>query len=156
VSTPLPAAAPAPPRRRSCTLWLPGQASSVKAVREAARAFISAGGCCDEEDGVALVVSELGTNAVLALRAVLAAHQGPGPLPAEKTQIRLALAWVGPCRVRAALWDPVATTPTARTADHASEDGRGLFIVEFYATTWGVTARTHGKEVWAHIDVQPR
>ncbi|MFI9051766.1 ATP-binding protein [Streptomyces sp. NPDC053427] len=107
-------------------------------------------------DGVALVVSELVTNA---LRHAVLATEARVPEPrmpeaadgASPTRLHL-MRWSS--RLICAVRDPSDASPVAGEADSAAESGRGLYLVESFSDSWGwhrLTGAMHGKIVWAQF-----
>ena len=82
-----------------------------------------------------LVVSELGSNAVLHAR----------------TEIRLTLRSDGAGWVRIEVQDHNSRMPTQLACPTDATSGRGLAIVEAVATSWGVARDGDGKTVWAEL-----
>ncbi|OLT24898.1 hypothetical protein BJF83_23655 [Nocardiopsis sp. CNR-923] len=94
----------------------------------------------DDTDDLALIVSELTTNAIK--------HSLSGQTDGRFT-IRLYLC---PDRVRVVVRDGGPRgqrTPTRRTALSTAETGRGLALVEAFAIGWG--ALRFGTGVWAEV-----
>ncbi|MEU9397750.1 ATP-binding protein [Streptomyces sp. NPDC048324] len=93
-------------------------------------------------EGLALITSELATNAVV--------HA-----PAEEITVRLGLAphhvWIS-VTDRGRPRSPVIR----RTAAEDAEDGRGLCLVEALATRWHTTTSHSGTHVWACIALPRR
>ncbi len=83
---------------------------------------------------VALMVSELVTNAILHARAV----------PHVVVQLDAT-------HVRVDVQDPSATRPVPRRPDERAPGGRGLLIVQSLADAWGVDVRPTGKSVWFSV-----
>ena len=112
----------------------------------AARRFVRDGlrqwGDADEDlvDEVALVVSELATNAVV--HAGTAFSVGIRVLPAQQL-VRLS--------VRDA--DPIMST--IGDSSPAAQAGWGLSLVAELASCWGVETTSDGKVVWAEFDLVP-
>ncbi|OKI07298.1 hypothetical protein A6A06_35875 [Streptomyces sp. CB02923] len=104
-------------------------------------------------DGVALVVSELVTNALR--HAVPAGDSGAcerphdgGALPARLHLMRWSSRLV--CAVR----DSSDASPEAEEADGSAESGRGLYLVDSFSDGWGwhpLAGTPHGKIVWAQF-----
>lgn len=88
-------------------------------------------------DTVALLVSEVATNAVL---------HAYGP------QIRVRVLDRG-IRLRVEVFDGSPELPTPRRAAAGATDGRGLELVEAFALEWGVEARPDGKTFWFEVGV---
>lgn len=114
----------------------------ARAARDFAIATLQRWGAAERTEDVAVVVSELVTNA---FRHALpdSGESRPGSL------IRLGLLQPGPC-VLCAVADPSVAAPVAKEADLLAETGRGLHVVGALADTWGyTTAGDMGKVVWA-------
>jgi hypothetical protein len=116
-------------------------AASVRAARDFTRTTLRRWGvttCCDD---VAVVLSELLTNAL---------HHtlSPGGAP-PRWPIRFGLLQPGPS-VLCAVADPSDRVPVLKDPDYLAESGRGLHVVASLSSDWGWTApgRT-GKIVWA-------
>jgi anti-sigma regulatory factor (Ser/Thr protein kinase) len=121
----------------------------VRAARDFAVATVKRWGAGECADDVAIVVSELVTNA---LRHALSA---PGETPRRRA-VRLGLLQPGPC-VLCAVADPGRTVPVAKEADVLAETGRGLHVVGALADLWGYTTPSNeGKAVWAMFSTHPR
>lgn len=118
-----------------------GRPEEVAEARRFARVI-----CDDHEiaDVVALVVSELSTNAV-----EHTASGGPGGLFVVELE-------VDPAEVRVAVVDMGSDSePSTRLNDPAdpwSVSGRGLCIVEAVAAKWGAEPVRVGRRVWALIE----
>lgn len=103
------------------------------------RARAAVGECCrawhllELYDDVALIVSELVTNAVR--------HAG--------TEVRLRLERL-PHGVRLEVADD-STRPLRQVVGYADEGGRGLPLVDALSTRYGVEGRPDGKVVWAEL-----
>lgn len=92
-----------------------------------------------EDDGtIALVVSELVTNAVL---------YGHG---AGTVVLRL-----GCDRITVEVSDRSAAVPMTRPATDDAEIGRGMHIIEAASLSWGVRPRGEGKVVWCELPLTP-
>jgi anti-sigma regulatory factor (Ser/Thr protein kinase) len=89
----------------------------------------------DRPDDLALVVSELVTNAVVH------AH-------AQTVPVHLELEGVG---AMVSVDDPSALTPVPTPAEPWGEHGRGLLVVEMLSDRWGCTPIPGGKRVWCEI-----
>ena len=99
-------------------------------------------GAAGSADEVAVVVSELVTNALRHALRASGATQQPRP-------VRLGLLQPGPY-VLCAVSDPSRAVPVAEEADVLAETGRGLHVVGALADLWGYTAPSDkGKAVWA-------
>ena len=130
--------APAREVRPAGTVLLPWAPASVAVARQRVAADLSAAGIFETAVGDAvLVVSELLSNAIRHAR----------PLPGASVQVAWAL---GDDAVEVAVSDGGAVTSPART--HASVSalgGRGLDIVEYVASRWGIRSDDSGQTVWA-------
>ncbi len=120
------------------SLSVASEPASVMVVREwALRSSRSwCGPACG--DAVALVASELVTNAIVHGR------------PAVQVDLRLAGA-VLVLEVR----DGGHVPPRRRVAAEQDENGRGLLLVEAMTSRWGYRATDDGKVVWAEVPVPP-
>jgi anti-sigma regulatory factor (Ser/Thr protein kinase) len=59
----------------------------------------------------------------------------------------------GPTAVRIEVDDPSSIVPVQQDPDPMEDHGRGIFLVETLASSWGVEVRDDGKTVWFEIDV---
>ena len=119
-------------------LAVPAEPSAVPVVR--AWAVRTARTWGDEEcaDAVALVISELVTNALL--------HGSPA--------VRVSLRHAG--RVLfVEVFDGGHVPPARRVAGEDEENGRGLLLVDAMASRWGYRTTDDGKAVWVEIPVGP-
>jgi anti-sigma regulatory factor (Ser/Thr protein kinase) len=138
----------------SATCALPGLPEAVASARDFTRATLRRWNLDGRYEDVALVVSELVTNA---LRHGLAAAVAP----VDGRPVRLHLMrWSARlvCAVRDPGRRPPRTVRRDGEAESVAESGRGLLLVESFADGWGwqpVPARTPGepevpgKVVWA-------
>jgi anti-sigma regulatory factor (Ser/Thr protein kinase) len=112
---------------------------SVKEARDFALAVLSTWGLIGMYDEIRLVVSELVTNALRH-----SAGYGAGSTP-----IRLSLLRTGG-RLTCAVADPCDRIPVRREPDSASQNGRGLHLVEAFSDSWNwAPLSSRGKVVWA-------
>ncbi|MEU7179967.1 ATP-binding protein [Streptomyces celluloflavus] len=129
----------------SASCALPPRYESVSGARKFTRETLHGWELDELFDGVALVVSELVTNALR--HAVLDAPAlGADVLPARLHLMRWSSRLV--CAVR----DPSDASPVAGEADSAAESGRGLYLVDSFSDSWGwhpLSGTAHGKIVWA-------
>ena len=129
----------------SCAL--PARLEAVREARQFTRRTLGQWDVAERLDDVCLVVSELVTNA---LRHAL-------PSPASRTcdqeaAVRLHLMhWTS--RLVCAVRDPSHDSPVAGDSeDFSAESGRGLFLVDSFADSWGwhpLAGTLSGKVVWA-------
>ncbi|WP_406312278.1 ATP-binding protein [Streptomyces sp. NBC_00114] len=129
----------------SCAL--PARYEAVGEARRFTRRTLDQWDMGDRFDDVCLVVSELVTNSLrhgLPAGSLCTVEQGP--------PVRLHLMrWTE--RLVCAVRDPSHASPVAREADDFSaESGRGLFLVDSFADSWGwhpMAGTLGGKVVWA-------
>jgi anti-sigma regulatory factor (Ser/Thr protein kinase) len=122
---------------------------SVREARLFTRQTLQRWGLSELFDNVALVTSELVTNA---LRHGVGADTGPHPTAvraAAPPSVRLSLAhWTS--RVVCSVRDPSDQGPMAKTPDFIAESGRGLHLVASCSDAWGWHPLAGaGKVVWA-------
>jgi anti-sigma regulatory factor (Ser/Thr protein kinase) len=117
--------------------------SAVSCARGHARSVVVEWGLADLADTVALLVSELMTNAVRA-SARLAASDPP--------IVRLWLA-CDQASVTIHVWDASSEMPVRRDAGPDTEGGRGLLVVDALSTDWGTYRRDNGKVVWVRLSL---
>jgi anti-sigma regulatory factor (Ser/Thr protein kinase) len=134
----------------SCAL--PARYEAVREARQFTRRTLDQWDVGDRFDDVCLVVSELVTNA---LRHGL--PTGNGRAGEQNPPVRLHLMrWTE--RLVCAVRDPSHDSPVARDSDDFSaESGRGLFLVDSFADSWGwhpLAGTLNGKVVWALFRLQ--
>lgn len=124
--------------RAAGTVLLPWAPASVAVARQRLAADLSDAGIFEAaaRDAV-LVVSELLSNAIRHAR----------PLPGANVQV----AWAfEDDAIEVAVSDGGAATTPARThASLSALGGRGLDIVEYVASRWGIRSDDSGQTVWA-------
>jgi anti-sigma regulatory factor (Ser/Thr protein kinase) len=113
---------------------LPPEPTSATRARAFARERLSAS--CSQEalDTVALLVTELVTNAILHAR----------------TPLQLTLV-PGPNLVRISVEDESSEQPTLQRYEADAVTGRGLALVEQLSSSWGVDGTESGKVVWCEV-----
>lgn len=115
-------------------LTVPSLPASIASVRRFAVAACRANGHEELADAVALLVSEVATNALV--------HA------AGNVQVRV-VSRGDVLRVEVA--DESPQLPKPRSAGPLEEGGRGLALVESLASAWGVVPTDHGKVVWFEV-----
>jgi len=118
------------------TVDLPPEPSSATRARTLAREQLQASCSGDELDTIALLVTELATNAILHART-------PFQLTVESR----------PGHVRICVEDQSSDRPTIRRYESDAVTGRGLALVERLASSWGVDTTPSGKVVWCEVAV---
>ncbi len=140
-SSPDPGPAGRPRLQRIATRTLGADAGSVRAARDFTTATLHRWGAAERGQDIAIVVSELLTNAVR--------HARPGSGDAwPRRPIRLGLLLPGP-GVLCAVADPSQAAPTPQAAGSLAETGRGLHIICALSDQWGYVPNGTGKVVWA-------
>jgi Histidine kinase-like ATPase domain len=127
------------PRIATCTP--DACAGSVRAARDFTVATLHQWGAAEHSQDIAVVVSELITNA---LRHALPKRRDARPLQ----PIRLGLLQLRPCLL-CAVADPDTAAPVLRPSDSLGETGRGLHIICALSDRWGYATSDTGKVVWA-------
>lgn len=122
---------------RLATRTTNGTARSVGAARDFGLATLRRWLVADRTDDIAIVLSELLTNALR--------HGADQPA----RPVRVAL--VQPAEfVLVVVDDPGQQVPVLREPDYLAESGRGLHVINALSDTWGYTTPTDaGKAVWA-------
>ncbi|HWM39926.1 MAG TPA: ATP-binding protein, partial [Streptomyces sp.] len=141
----------------SATCALPPRFDAVKSARDFTRETLQRWRLEGEFDTVALVVSELVTNALRHGLPSLATS------PDLTSPVRLDLMrWAARlvCAVRDPSGAPPETTADSCTefVDFTAESGRGLCLVESFSDGWGwhpLTGMMRGKVVWALFRIAP-
>jgi anti-sigma regulatory factor (Ser/Thr protein kinase) len=122
-------------------------AGSVRAARDFTIATLQRWGVTERCEDIAIVVSELLTNALQ--------HARPGSGGTRpRWPIRLGLLQPG-CCVLCAVADPSEVAPVPQTPGPLAETGRGLPIICALSDKWGCTTPGDtGKVVWAMFSTQ--
>jgi serine/threonine-protein kinase RsbW len=115
-------------------MTVPSVPESVAAVRRFAVERCMREGATAACDTVALLVSEIATNALV---------HGDG-------QVRVALHTDGSV-VRVEISDESVKQPTLQRSAPLAEGGRGLALVEALSTSWGTDLHETGKTVWFEV-----
>lgn len=127
------------PRIATCTAGT--GAGSVRAARDFTVATLHRWGVAERSHDIAIVVSELMTNALR--------HALPERREARLLQpIRLGLLELRPCLL-CAVADPGTAAPVPRPPGSLDETGRGLHIICALSDRWGYATSDTGKVVWA-------
>ncbi|WP_078988496.1 ATP-binding protein [Streptomyces sp. WM6372] len=147
----------------SASCALPARFEAVRGARSFTRSTLSQWGLDERFDDVALVVSELVTNALrhalpedAGVGGASGAGCGAGSGEPEPTVRLHLMRWS--TRLVCAVRDPSEDRPGGsfapeRTQENCDlESGRGLFLVDAYSDSWGwhpLAGRLTGKVVWA-------
>ncbi|MFK8912487.1 ATP-binding protein, partial [Streptomyces sp. YS-3] len=136
----------------SASCALPARFEAVRGARQFTKKTLGQWDLSERFDEVALVVSELVTNA---LRHALPADTVREP---DASPVRLHLMrWTS--RLVCAVRDPSVDSPSSPGSDDCdAESGRGLFLVDSFSDSWGwhpLTGTLNGKVVWALFRLQP-
>lgn len=117
-------------------------ASLIRAARDFTIGTLQRWGVAERREDVAVVVSELLTNALL--HALPAAGHARTGWP-----VRLGLLQPGR-GVMCAVADPSRVEPVLQQPEHLGETGRGLHVIAALSDQWGCTVPTDmGKVIWA-------
>lgn len=131
-------------------LTLAPHPAAVPGVRRLSAEVVREWGLDGISDTVALLVSELVTNAVRA-----SADGGPSRTaagPGAEVALTLSLSSTS---VAIEVWDSRPDPAALLQPDAATESGRGLLIVEALASRWGQRAAGGGKVVWCEVVLAP-
>jgi anti-sigma regulatory factor (Ser/Thr protein kinase) len=123
-----------PGRTILADLTLRPHASEVSRSRHVVGAVLRRSGCENARDDTELIVSELVANAV----------------EFAQNEVRLTLFRTG-SRLRVEVHDDGGGEPEVAYPPPLAEAGRGLFIVQRLATSWGVAHDASGKTVWSEL-----
>ncbi|HVM10360.1 MAG TPA: SpoIIE family protein phosphatase [Acidimicrobiales bacterium] len=130
--------APAADGVRSTSRSFPAEPTSSRAARRFVDDALRAWSLDDHAGDVALVVSELVTNALLHVRSSIRVTVLASRPEAERA-------------VRIEVHDESTSLPVPGAIGDASMTGRGLGIITELADRWGVEAAAPGKVVWAEF-----
>jgi hypothetical protein len=127
---------------------------SVGPARDFCLSTMRRWGVTNRGDDVAVVVSELLTNALRhAMPQVRPPAGTPGGAGRSRWPVRLGLIQPGQF-VLCAVADPSPRPPEPKEPDYLAESGRGLHVISALSDRWGWTAPTDtGKVVWALFSV---
>ncbi|MEU6944225.1 MULTISPECIES: ATP-binding protein [unclassified Streptomyces] len=148
----------------SASCALPPAYEAVGGARKFTRATLAQWDLTERFDDVALVVSELVTNALRHALPSEAAHDARDSRGLHEDgrnvpPVRLHLMrWTS--RLVCAVRDPSHRSPETRAGeeDFAAESGRGLFLVDSFSDSWGwhpLAGTLQGKVVWALFRLGP-
>jgi anti-sigma regulatory factor (Ser/Thr protein kinase) len=125
---------------KSAPITLGAIDSSPGTARVSARAWLATWSLAHMADVLEIIVSELVTNAVRA------SERSGAPVG-----FRLVLT---SSSVVVEVFDHAPGEPEPKTADTASEAGRGLHMVSALSRTWGWTYIDNGKVVWSEVQIE--
>jgi hypothetical protein len=140
-SSPNPASTSPATLPRVATRTLGPDTGSVRTARDFTIVTLQRWGIAERSQDIAIVVSELLTNALR--------HAVPGSGDSRLIRpIRLGLLQPGSC-VLCAVADPSRAAPVPQTRGSFAETGRGLQIIRALSDQWGFAPSYPGKVVWA-------
>ncbi len=113
----------------------PADLKSVRSARRFVSGVLDDWGCAELDDGAALLVSELVTNAIVHAHSTveLAVH-------------------LRPTRIRVEVIDTAREHVRRRDAKDDEQSGRGMALIEAIAAAWGVDSLLSGKSVWFEME----
>ncbi|MDQ3385810.1 MAG: ATP-binding protein [Actinomycetota bacterium] len=119
---------------RRATIAVPSDLADLGSARGAIVEQVVGWAAPVDPDVLALLVGELVVNAV---------EHGAPP-------IEVSVEWDG-SRVRVEVHDGAAALPVQQQPVAGDDGGRGIWLVEHGARTWGVSEDTSGKSVWFEL-----
>jgi len=136
------------PNRAHRRLRLPADHRSPATARATVREVLAQAGLSDLMDEALLLTTELSTNGVIHAGTELDVEviADPDGLTVTVTDYK-----GGP--IEPSLTTPDPRTPAPRQPDELAEHGRGLLLVDRFATSWGTTHNSNGKGVWFRLDL---
>ncbi|MFC3985317.1 ATP-binding protein [Streptosporangium jomthongense] len=120
----------------------PGKEISIPIARKWARDLLTGQIAGPVLDDVLLLLSEVATNAVT--------HSNSGRTPGGQVTVRMTHA-PGDVHVQVTDDDSSTSAPIVRTPDLDEDGGRGLWLVNLLATTWGTHRGETTRSVWFRI-----
>ncbi|WP_328494125.1 ATP-binding protein [Streptomyces sp. NBC_00414] len=127
---------------RTDRMRYPNRSAYVKTARDRVRTVATDWGLAESVvDDLALVVSELVTNAVLHV----------GPVGSREIGVTL---FLNPEYVRVEVRDSGTGLPVVKPLSAGEPDGRGLILVRHLADRWDALPQVVGKIVFAEIDLK--
>jgi serine phosphatase RsbU (regulator of sigma subunit)/anti-sigma regulatory factor (Ser/Thr protein kinase) len=127
---------------------LPADHRSPATARATVREVLAQTGLWDLMDEALLLTTELSTNGVIHAGTELDVDviADPNGLTVTVTDYK-----GGPIEAPFPAAD--VRTPRPRQPDELAEHGRGLLLVDRFATAWGTTHSSHGKGVWFRLEL---
>ncbi|MBB2913257.1 anti-sigma regulatory factor (Ser/Thr protein kinase) [Streptosporangium becharense] len=129
-------------RDRTWQREFPGKEMSVPAAREWARELLAGRIAAPVLDDVLLLLSEVVTNAI--------AHSDSGRTAGGRVAVRMACV-SGDVHVEVIDDGSAVSAPAVRVPDLEEDGGRGLWLVNLLATTWGSYRGESGGSVWFRV-----
>lgn len=136
------------PTKAHRRLRLPADHRSPATARAAVREVLAQTGLSDLMDEALLLTTELSTNGVI--------HAGTEldvEVIADTEGLTVTVTDYKGGPLEPALAPMTTRTNNLRKPDELAEHGRGLLLVNQFATAWGTTHHSHGKGVWFRLDL---